>query len=66
MNGLALAIILLAVAVIVLGVRDLRRRSFDRHCDDALRLGAQDRHPAGQNVSTRPGDGPGRATTQKG
>ena len=46
MNGLALAVILLGLAVIVLGVRDLRRRSFDRHCDDALRLGARDRHPS--------------------
>lgn len=48
MNGLALAVILLGLATIVLGVRDLRRRSFDRHCDQALRIGARDRHPAGK------------------
>lgn len=55
MNGLALAVILLGLAVILLGVRDLRRRSFDRHVDDALRIGAADRHPAGSRRGWRGG-----------
>lgn len=49
MTGLAIAVVLLALAVIVLGVRGIRRRSFTRHTDRALRIAAADQHPAGKH-----------------